>query len=131
MKRPALVDITLVAGALVLAGCGLFPKEEKVLAPPLLTPPEVVYDTMEVKRGSIENRITVLASFTPVEQQMLSFRSRSGRLRALHVIMGSEVKAGALVAELDTGSLEYRIARLKILAAQGGARRRAGRGAQP
>lgn len=115
MKRPALVDITLVAGALVLAGCGLFPKEEKVLAPPLLTPPEVVYDTEEVKRGSIENRVTVLATFTPVEQQMLSFRSRSGRLRALHVIMGSEVKAGALVAELDTGSLAYRIARLRIL----------------
>lgn len=113
MKHRVPVVSLLVVG--VLAGCGLFPKEEKVLAPPLLTPPEVVYDTEEVKRGSIENKVTVLATFTPVEQHVLGFRSRSGRLRALYVKIGDEVKAGALVAELDTGSLEYRISRLKLL----------------
>lgn len=110
MKR-----LAVVASAVFLAGCGLFPKEEKVLAPPLITPPEVVYDTVAVTRGSIENRVTVLATFTPVDQQVLSFRSRSGRLKSLHVKLGDDVKAGALVAELDTGSLENRIARLKIL----------------
>jgi membrane fusion protein, macrolide-specific efflux system len=109
MKRHA-----VVAAALLLAGCGVFPREEQVLAPPLLSPPEVVYDTVEVRRGAIEDKVTVIATLVPSDLQALFFRWRSGRLRALHASLGDEVKAGALVAELDTGSLENRIARLKL-----------------
>jgi RND family efflux transporter MFP subunit len=110
MKRPAV----LVAAAL-LAGCGFLPREEKVLAPPLLTAPEVVYDTVAASRGTIENRITISATFTPAEQQSLTFRFLSGRLKALHVKLGDAVKVGDLVAELDTGGLENQIARLTLL----------------
>jgi len=110
MKHPAVA----VAAAVLLAGCGIFPREEKVLAPPLLTPPEVVYDTVEARRSTIEDKVTVIASLVPSDLQALFFRWRSGRLRAVHADLGDEVKAGALVAELDTGSLENRIARLKL-----------------
>ncbi len=109
MKRHA-----VVVALLFLAGCGIFPREEQVLAPPLLTPPEVVYDTVEARRGTIEDKVTVTASIVPIDLQALFFRWRSGRLRALHASLGDEVKAGALIAELDTGSLENRIARLKL-----------------
>lgn len=110
MRHPSAAAALLV----LLAGCGIFPREEQVLAPPLLSPPEVVYDTVEARRGTIEDTVTVIASLVPTDLQTLFFRWRSGRLRALHVTLGDEVKAGALVAELDTGSLENRIARLKL-----------------
>jgi len=112
MKKHA---ILAVAAFSAFAGCGLFPREEKVLAPPLLTPPEVSYDVVEVKRGSIEDRVTASGTFTPAEQQNLFFRYRGGRIRTLYVHLGDELKPGALVADLDTGSLENRIAQLKIL----------------
>jgi macrolide-specific efflux system membrane fusion protein len=110
MKRHAVV----AAAAILLVSCGVFPREEQVLAPPLLSPPEVVYDTVEVRRDTIEDKVTVIATLVPSDLQALFFRWRSGRLRALHASLGDEVKAGALVAELDTGSLENRIARLKL-----------------
>jgi membrane fusion protein, macrolide-specific efflux system len=110
MKRHAVA----AAAAVFLAGCGVFPREEQVLAPPLLTPPVVVYDTVEARRGTIEDKVTVIASLVPSDLQALFFRWRSGRLRAVHASLGDELKAGALVAELDTGSLENRIARLKL-----------------
>ncbi len=110
MKR----HVVVAAAAALLAGCGVFPREEQVLAPPLLKPPEVVYDTVEARRGTIEDKVTVIASLVPSDLQTLFFRWRSGRLRAVHASLGDVVKAGALVAELDTGSLENRIARLKL-----------------
>ena len=110
MKRHAAVAVA----AVFLAGCGVFPREEQVLAPPLLAPPEVVYDTVEARRSTIEDKVVVIATLVPTDLQALFFRWRSGRLRALHAPLGDAVKAGALIAELDTGNLENRIARLKL-----------------
>lgn len=99
---------------LLLGSCYLFPKEEKILAPPLMSPPEVSYSLMEVKKGNIEQRTRVSGAFMATKQQSMYFRYRSGRIRRIAVSVGDEVKAGALLAELDIGSLENRIAQSKL-----------------
>jgi multidrug efflux pump subunit AcrA (membrane-fusion protein) len=103
MKHP----VAAVAAAVLLAGCGIFPREEKVLAPPLLTPPEVVYDTVEARRGTIEDKVTVIASLVPSDLQALFFRWQSGRLRAVHADLGDEVKA-------ELAAIDVQIARLDL-----------------
>ena len=102
-------------GSLALAGCYLFPKEEKVLAPPLLAQPEVTYSTVTVKRGTIESKTTVPSDFVSVTQTPSFFHYGGSRLKRTLVKLGDEVKPGALLAELDTGSLDNRIAQQKIL----------------
>lgn len=55
-----------LSGAIILtvmmlnSGCNLFPKEEEVLAPPLMEPPEISYETKEVKKGTIEKSINAV-----------------------------------------------------------------------
>jgi macrolide-specific efflux system membrane fusion protein len=107
------IAVTLVT--LILAGCYLFPKEEKVLAPPLLAQPDVSYTTVTVKKGTIESRTTVTADFVSVTQTPSFFSYGGSRLKRTLVRLGDDVKPGALLAELDTGSLENRIAQQKII----------------
>jgi macrolide-specific efflux system membrane fusion protein len=99
----------------LLAGCYLFPKEEKVLAPPMISPPSVSYATVEAKKGTIESKTTVNGDFVPADQTTLYFRFSGGRLLRITVRLGDQVKPGALVAELDNGSVANRIAQQKIL----------------
>jgi len=97
-----------------LSGCYLFPKEEEVLAPPLIEPPEITYDVMEVTRGTIEKKITGSGIFVSIEQGNMFFKARGGRIKAIHVKIGDKVKKGDLLAELDTGGLEYEIEQQKL-----------------
>lgn len=110
------VLLSLLAALLCtfLSGCYLFPKEEEVLAPPLIEPPEITYDVMEVKRGTIEKKITGSGIFVSVEQGNMFFKARGGRIKAIHVKIGDKVKKGDLLAELDTAGLEYEIEQQKI-----------------
>jgi membrane fusion protein, macrolide-specific efflux system len=112
MRRSRRALPLLLAAA--LCGCGLFPREEKVLAPPVLTPPEVTYDTVEVTLGTIVDSITVAATFVPADLFSVTFRNRTGRLRRFGVSPGDTVKQGALVAELDTATLESQIAQARL-----------------
>jgi len=105
--------VSLAVPAL-LGTCRLFPKEEKILAPPLMSPPQVNYSLTEARKGTIEQRTRVSATFVAVDQRSLYFRYRSGRIRRIAVAMGDEVKEGSLLAELDTGGLENRIAQGKL-----------------
>src|SRR5690606_28641602 len=89
-----------------LSGCYLFPKEEEVLAPPLVEPPEITYETQEVKKGVIEKKITASGTFVSIEQANMFFKHRGGRLKKIHVKVGDYVEKGQLIAELDSADLE-------------------------
>jgi len=97
------------------AGCNLFPKEEPVLAPPLIKPQEVKYDVVEVKKGNIEKTITANATFVSADLAEAFFQYRGGRLKKIYVKSGDEVKKGTLLAELDTDSLSSQISQQKIV----------------
>ncbi len=97
-----------------LSGCYLFPKEEEVLAPPLIEPPEITYDTTAAKKGTVEKKITGSGSFVSISQSNLFFKSRGGRLKGIYVKLGDEIKEGDIIAELDTGDLKNQIEVQKI-----------------
>jgi membrane fusion protein, macrolide-specific efflux system len=112
--KRAVKRTALPLAVLLLGTCRLFPKEEKILAPPLMSPPEVSYSVTEAKKGTIEQRTRGGGTFVAVNQHSLYFRYRSGRIRRIAVAVGDEVKAGTLLAELDIGSLENRIAQARL-----------------
>lgn len=61
---------------------------------------EVVYTTEQVTRGDIENLVTATGTLQPRDYVDVGAQV-SGQLKKLHVDVGSEVKAGDLLAEID------------------------------
>ena len=98
-----------------LATCYFFPREEKVPAPPLVKPPAVTYNTVEVRPGVIEQSVSVPGTFVYADLAKLSFPSRGGWLSKLNFQIGDKVKAGDVIAELNTESLQNRIEQQKLV----------------
>lgn len=107
MRR--LLPFSLVS-ALLISGCFLLPKEEEMLAPPLMEPPEITYDWYDAARGTIIDDFRVSGNFVYAKQENVYFRNRGGRLLKIYVNYAERVKAGQLIAELDTDSLKYQVA---------------------
>lgn len=61
---------------------------------------EVVYTTEAVTRGDIENLVTATGTLQPQDYVDVGAQV-SGQLKKLHVEVGSEVKEGDLLAEID------------------------------
>lgn len=97
-----------------LSGCYLFPKEEEVLAPPLVEPPEISYETAQVKKGVVEKSVTGSGTFVSIDQTNAFFKHRGGRLKAIHVKVGDNVEKGQVIAELNSADLESEVKQQKI-----------------
>ena len=89
----------------VLTGCSMLPQEEETLAPPLKVPEQVTYETLEVKKGTIERKLRATGRFMSVSQVHAQFTEQGGRLETIHVKIGETVKKGDLLATLDVASL--------------------------
>lgn len=92
----------------MLSGCSLLPAKETTLQPPLIKPVEEKIDAVAVKKGTIERYFSG-AAVVASSHTVPVFYKESGRLKALHVTQGAEVKAGQLIAELDRGDIDLRI----------------------
>lgn len=92
-----------------LTGCNILPKEEEVLAPPLVKETEIKYDTIDVIRDDLYKKIIGAGTFVSIEHQELFFKNKSGRLKVIHVKNGQEVKEGDIVAELFNEDIEKKI----------------------
>jgi RND family efflux transporter MFP subunit len=106
----------LVAGVVLLAvvsGCGqpAAPPEAPVAPPP--PPTETTFPTVEVRRGDLLETIIVNGQLTSTREASLFFR-QSGRLKNITVSSGDRVKAGQVVAELDTGTLGTDVTQAEI-----------------
>jgi membrane fusion protein, macrolide-specific efflux system len=97
-----------------LAACYFFPHEENVPAPPLAAPPPVTYDTVEVRPGPIVQSVIVPGTFVYADYAKLSFPSRGGWMKSVRVRIGDRVRAGDVIAELDTENLVNRIEQQKL-----------------
>lgn len=69
--------------------------------------------TVEVKRGSIVETVKLLGRVSAVREADLYFPS-AGRLKSVNVTSGQEVTKGQLLAQLDTGDLESRLASAEV-----------------
>lgn len=111
MKLHVLIKLFVMIIVLIflMTSCYLFPKEETVLAPPLVEPETISYSVMEVKKASIERKITGQALFVSTEQSNIFFSPNGGRLDKIYVKTGEAVEQGQILASLETGDLESRI----------------------
>lgn len=104
------VVLIILTTSLLVGGCSFLPVEEEELAPPLMQPAKIEYKTEPVKLGTLIQQIRLSGTFYPEITKSLSFEKQGGRLMAVHARMGQVVKAGDLIAELDSSSLANEIA---------------------
>ena len=93
------------------AGCSsLFPKEEDALTVPLVTPVPVEYKTQKAELSSISNEVTMSGKIVAATEQDLYFTCAQGRLKEMLVSSGDKVKAGDILATIETDDLDVQIA---------------------
>lgn len=109
--RFAALSILCTLLVTMLSGCYFLPTEEPLLEPPLQEAEEVTYDTYTVTTGNVERWLDVQGNFQTPETTILSFGDTSGTLDMVYVKAGDEVKAGDLLAELDSEELDRQIYR--------------------
>lgn len=107
-------------GVLNLSGCYFFPAEEELLDPPVIAPDEVAYSTYTARLKTIQNTVTVTGYVKSHTERECYFTDYTGKVKNVYVRAGDFVEEGDLVAEMNTGALEYEleIQRLKTEAAQ-------------
>lgn len=110
------------AACLILgtSGCYFFPAEEELLEPPVIAPDEVAYSTYTAKIKTIQNTVTVTGYVKSRTEKECYFTDYTGRVKNIYVKAGDFVKEGDLIADMNTGALEYEleIQKLKVQAAQ-------------
>jgi macrolide-specific efflux system membrane fusion protein len=87
------------------SGCAIIPREDDTVAPPLKEPPQVTYESKEIKKATIERKIQCSGHFISISQKDLSFKNQNGKLKSINVKYGDKVKKGQLIAELITDNI--------------------------
>ncbi|WP_244535159.1 efflux RND transporter periplasmic adaptor subunit [Gracilibacillus kekensis] len=103
-----------MAITLLLTACSIFPKEEQVIAPPLVEPAKVNYDVAEVEKGTIVKQLTGTATFSPHTSENLFYQQTGGRLEKVHVKESDIVKKGDTLIEVNSGNVKSEIQQLEI-----------------
>lgn len=108
--------IPVVAAAYLFTGCALLPQEEQLPEAPILRAFTGEQHTLvAVARGDIVNEETITCSYDAAQQELLSFPVGGERIAELYVRVGSQVKEGQLIAELDNTQLIKQIAQQKLV----------------
>ncbi len=100
--------IALILVALSISGVVAY----KYMTPAKATPIDFK-DIAVVSTGSIESRIDVVSKIALLDKETLTFK-QTGKITALNVTEGQTVKAGTVMASVDTANLDRDIAAQKI-----------------
>lgn len=119
MKRK-IVAVALACAIIGTSGCYFFPAEEELLEPPVIAPDEVAYSTYTAKIKTIQSTVTVTGYLKSRTEKECYFTDYTGRVKNIYVKAGDFVEEGDLIADMNTGALEYEleIQKLKVQAAQ-------------
>lgn len=98
----------------LLTGCGMIPKEEGELLPPIITPKEIPYRTLVVTPEAIEKQVTVRGYIVPAVIENLYYTEKGGRIKSFNVQAGDHVKKGDVLMELVVDNLPDTIEQQKI-----------------
>ena len=115
VRRYRWAIVVPILAVLALASCFFLPDEEKLLEPPLVMPPAMIFDEIEVTRGDVVNTLEVTAYFQTFKEQNLYFKYRGGPLRAYYHLLGDEVEKGTVLAELEMGNLPIQILQQELM----------------
>ncbi|MEI8198837.1 MAG: biotin/lipoyl-binding protein [Eubacteriales bacterium] len=116
-KRITLVLLTIFCLSLMImqtACSDLLPKEEAALAVPLVTPAAVEYKTQAAALSSISNKVTMHGKVFALARQNLYFTFEQGRLKEMSVEVGDQVKAGDILATIDTDTIDLQVKLQKL-----------------
>ncbi len=111
----ALSAILILFLLTTLSGCYLLPEEEETIAPPVVLKDPVMKEiiTEKVRRGNIENKVEFWGSFLSPDQQNLYFTD-TGTLKSVEVAYGDTVRAGDVLAKMESEDLDLQLAQLEI-----------------
>jgi HlyD family secretion protein len=109
-RRMGLTPILIVLLTLVLlAGVG-YAVYDRYLSRPAIPP--ISGTRVAVQRGSVQSAVVATGSVVSTRQSKLALQV-SGRLKELPVKLGDTVKAGAVLARIDTAPLDLRLSQAK------------------
>nr|WP_223192233.1 HlyD family efflux transporter periplasmic adaptor subunit [Paenibacillus sedimenti] len=109
LKRIVRPVLGLICIAGILTGCSLLPVEEGELKPPLVEPAKETLSLYAVKRATITQQITGVATFASDKMDYLFYSESGGRLKKVNVKLGDQVKAGDVLATTETSDLDMKI----------------------
>lgn len=108
MSRPKLsVLVALLVALLLLPSCVTL-AEDQPTPTPIPTPSESNKPTYTVTKGTIVQTVQALGRVAASQEATLFFRE-AGRMRRVYVETNQKVKAGDVLAELETGDLQTQI----------------------
>src|SRR5438270_1736587 len=93
--------------------CAAVSRPDERTPTPIPAKPDEGKQTYDVQRGSIYDTIKTVGRIVSKEETPLYFKI-DGRLRAVNVDIMQSVKKGDLLAELDTGDLQFKIDTARI-----------------
>lgn len=96
------------------SGCSFLPKEEPVLAPPLVEPAQLDYNTAEVTKGEIIKRAKGTGTMVSTSNHDLYYSQDGSRLKEILAKEGDMVEAGQVLAKLETDNLAFDIEQVGI-----------------
>lgn len=102
-----LVVISLIIG--VFSECGILPKEEEALAPPLVAPKKQEYKLYKVIKGTIEKKFTDNGTLISELQSSVYFMDNSKRVKHINVKVGKIVKKGDILVESEVGDIDTQV----------------------
>lgn len=107
MQRGCLFGlISAGLAAIMLAGCGLLPEEERAPTPPIIRSYEKTeYKLAATERGDIVKREKATFKYAPALKESLAFPVDGSMLAGVYVTVGETVEKGTLLAELDDDGL--------------------------
>lgn len=100
------VFIAAMSAIVFFSGCGMLPKEEEVLAPPLTQPKKQEYQVYDVKRTDIVKSVNGNGNFISTNESDIFAKENGKRVKKVNVKFGQAVKKGDVLIELDSGNLE-------------------------
>lgn len=113
LKSLMIIIIVLIMTA--LSGCSLLPEEPLEEQLPAITPPTISKKPeYTVTTDTIEVKVRGIGKIMSLQEEELFFTSDNMRIRDIFVQVGQEVKAGEVLAELDTTQLENQIRQKRL-----------------
>lgn len=107
MKKHLIKAAAVLTAALSVTGCYFFPAEEELLDPPTVAIEDIAYSTYVAKIKTIESKTMASGYVTSKSEYNAGFTESGGKLKKIYVVPGQWVEEGELLAELDTGNLQY------------------------
>ena len=106
MKYKIVIIIIFSVSLLLASGCGLLPKEDERLTPPIKEAREVQYKTEEVIRMDIEKKLVLYSQWKAASQVYYQYTEFNAPFLEYRVSKGDNVKPGDVLAVLDIGDID-------------------------